>query len=98
MQVEQQMQSLQAALEAGTASAAALQAANAALVAEHTAAGALVMTGHKQRLHVLLCGGRLGGWCMHKKSSCMYEDGGLQALMLSGAAVLCCSGRGWCCQ
>lgn len=68
VQVEQQMQSLQAALEAGTASAAALQAANAALVAEHAAAGALVMTGHKQ-LHAmqwLLCGGR--GWCMHKNS------------------------------
>lgn len=94
MQVEQQMQSLQAALEAGTASAAALQAANAALVAEHTAAGALVLTGHKQ-LHVLLCGGR--GWCMHEKSSCMY-GGALQALMLSWGAVLCCSGRGWCCQ
>lgn len=39
VQVEQQMQSLQAALEAGTASAAALQATNAALVAEHAAAG-----------------------------------------------------------
>lgn len=39
-QVEQQMQSLQAALEAGTASAAVLQATNATLVAERTAAGA----------------------------------------------------------
>jgi hypothetical protein len=42
VQVEQQMQSLQAALEAGTASAAALQATNAALVAEHAAAGVYV--------------------------------------------------------
>lgn len=38
-QVEQQMQTLQAALEAGTASAAVLQATNATLVAERTAAG-----------------------------------------------------------
>lgn len=39
-QVEQQMQSLQAALETGTAAAAALQATNATLVAERMAAGA----------------------------------------------------------
>lgn len=38
-QVEQQMQSLQAALETGTAAAAALQATNATLVAERMAAG-----------------------------------------------------------
>jgi hypothetical protein len=53
VQVEQQMQRLQAALEAGTASAAALQAANASLVAEHTAAGALLTAGHTQ-LHTVL--------------------------------------------
>lgn len=38
--VEQQMRALQAALEAGTASAAALQVANSALSAERAAAAA----------------------------------------------------------
>lgn len=38
-QVEQQMQGLQAALEAGTAASAALEATNATLAAERIAAG-----------------------------------------------------------
>lgn len=37
--VEQQMKGLQAALEAGAASSAALEATNATLIAERTAAG-----------------------------------------------------------
>lgn len=50
-QVEQQMQGLQAALEAGAAVSAALEATNATLVAERLAAGTVAVmcpSGHKQ--------------------------------------------------